>query len=162
MTDATCLLLFGSTTGTTRLLAMAVRKGLEAAGLTVTLRNVRQASVDELRTHSLLVMGCSTWEDGALQRDFRDFLPRLGDLRLEGHEAAVFGPGSRSYARFCKAVDMLELELVRRGAHLLAPSLRVEGTGYSARPQAAEWAVSLARGMDIPRAVPPGTHAARI
>jgi flavodoxin I len=147
MTDATCLLLFGTTTGTTRLLAMAVRKGLETAGLSVTLRNVRQASVDELQSHSLLMMGCSTWEDGALQRDFRDFLPRLGNMRLEGHEAAVFGPGSRSYSRFCKAVDVLELELLNRGAHLAGPSLRVDGTGYSARPQAAEWASSLARSL---------------
>jgi len=145
--NASCLLLFGTTTGTTRLLAMAVRKGLEAAGLKVTLRNVRQASVDELRTHPLLVLGCSTWEDGELQRDFRSFLPRLGNLRLEGHGAAVFGPGSRSYHRFCKAVDVLESELLQRGAHLVGPSLRVDGTGYAARPQALEWGQTLARSL---------------
>lgn len=139
-----CLLLFGSTTGTTRLLAMAVRKGLETAGLPVTVRNVKQASPKELEDHSLIVMGCSTWEDGALQRDFQAFLPRLGAMRLDGHFAAVFGPGSKSYSHFCRAVDLLEQELSDRGARLVGPSLRIDGTGYSARPDAVQWARDLA------------------
>lgn len=139
-----CLLLFGSTTGTTRLLAMAVRKGLETAGLQVTLRNVKQATPQELEDHSLIVMGCSTWEDGALQRDFQAFLPRLGQMRLDGRFAAVFGPGSKSYSHFCRAVDLLERELCERGARLVGPSLRIDGTGYSARPDAVQWAKELA------------------
>lgn len=139
-----CLLLFGSTTGTTRLLAMAVRKGLETAGLPVTLRNVKQATPKELEEHPLIVMGCSTWEDGALQRDFQAFLPRLGEMRLDGHFAAVFGPGSKSYSHFCRAVDLLEEELSHRGARLVGPSLRIDGTGYSARPDAVQWAKELA------------------
>lgn len=139
-----CLLLFGSTTGTTRLLAMAVRKGLEAAGIQVTLRNVKQATPKELEDHTLIVMGCSTWEDGALQRDFQAFLPRLGAMRLDGHFAAVFGPGSKSYSHFCRAVDLLEQDLCGRGAQLMGPSLRIDGTGYSARPDAVQWARDLA------------------
>jgi len=144
-----CLLLFGSTTGTTRLLAQAVRKGLEAAGLKVTLRNVRQANPKELLEHELIVAGCSTWEDGALQRDFQQFLPRLGDLRLDGHRAAVFGPGSKSYSHFCRAVDLLESDFAGRGAELIVPSLRIDGTGYSARPDAFQWARDLVARLGI-------------
>ena len=139
-----CLLLFGSTTGTTRLLASAVRKGLEAAGLRVTLRNVRQASPKDLLEHRLIVAGCSTWEDGALQRDFKEFLPKIAGLRLDGHFAAVFGPGSRSYSHYCQAVDLLEHDLADRGALLIGPSLRIDGSVYAARTDAQHWAQEVA------------------
>lgn len=118
---------------------MAVRKGLESTGFPVTLRNVRQATPQDLQTHDLLVLGCSTWENGALQKDFKEFLPRIGDLRLDGHHAAVFGPGSQAYAHFCQAVDLLEREIDHRGARIVSPSLRIDGTGYSARPLARDW-----------------------
>ncbi|MEK7395144.1 MAG: flavodoxin domain-containing protein, partial [Fibrobacterota bacterium] len=68
----------------------------------------------------------------------------LGSMRLDGAKAAVFGPGSRSYPHFCRAVDLLETELVSRGAQLLSPSLRIDGSGYSMRGIAQEWAEHIA------------------
>lgn len=133
------LLLFGSSTGTTRLLAASVRKGLASCGIQVVTRNVRDAQPRAMESFPLLVLGCSTWEDGAPQRDFRHFLERLGDLRLDGRLFAVFGPGSRSYQHFCQAVDLIEHEMLERGARLLGPSLRIDGSGYSTRPLACAW-----------------------
>ncbi|MEK7394694.1 MAG: flavodoxin domain-containing protein, partial [Fibrobacterota bacterium] len=96
MENTDALLVFGSTTGTTRLLAGAVKKGLQNHGLHVKAKNVVRTRCDELPRYSLLFMGCSTWENGAIQRDFQTFLANLGSMRLDGAKAAVFGPGSRS------------------------------------------------------------------
>jgi len=144
MENADALLVFGSTTGTTRLLAGAVKKGLQIHGFHVRAKNVVRTRVDELPRYPLIFLGCSTWENGAVQRDFQQFLSNLGYLRLEGSKAAVFGPGSRSYPHFCRAVDLLEQELIRRGAELIQPSLRIDGSGYSMRAIAQEWAEHIA------------------
>jgi len=134
------LLVFGSTTGTTRILAGAVKKGLGLAGVDVEAKNVLRTKVEEISRYPVLVLGCSTWENGCLQRDFQRFREALGDLRLDGVLAAVFGPGSHSYPHFCRAVDVLENELVTRGAKLALPSLRVDGSVYGQRPVAQNWA----------------------
>jgi flavodoxin I len=137
------LLVFGSTTGATRILAGAVKKGLRLAGVDVVSKNVLRTKVEELPTFPVLVMGCSTWENGCLQKDFQRFKDALGDLRLDGVLAAVFGPGSHSYPNFCRAVDVLEKELVARGATLALPSLRIDGSVYGKRSLAQDWAQGI-------------------
>lgn len=144
MENTNALLVFSSTTGTTRLLAGAVKKSLQKSGFQVRAKNVARTRVDELPKYPLLFLGCSTWENGAIQRDFQFFLSNLGSLRLEGAQAAVFGPGSRLYPHFCRAVDLLEQELQDRGAHLIQPSLRIDGSGYSMRSVAQKWAEEIA------------------
>lgn len=139
MENANALVVFGSTTGTTRLLAGSIKKALVTAGFQVRAKNVARTRVDELPRYPLLFLGCSTWENGEIQRDFQFFLANMGALRLEGAKAAVFGPGSRHYPHFCRAVDLLEEELQRRGAKLLGPSLRIDGSGYSMRDIARQW-----------------------
>lgn len=134
------LLVFGSTTGATRILAGAVKEGMRLAGLDVVVKNVLRTRVEELSDFPVLVLGCSTWEDGCLQKDFQRLQGALGNLRLDGVLAAVFGPGSQSYPHFCRAVDVLETELVARGAMLALPSLRIDGSVYGKRPLAREWA----------------------
>lgn len=137
------LLVFGSTTGATRILAGAVKKGLRLAGVDVMAKNVLRTKVEELPTFPVLVLGCSTWENGCLQKDFQRFKEALGSIRLDGVLAAVFGPGSHSYPHFCRAVDVLETELVARGAILALPSLRIDGSVYGKRAVAQEWAEGI-------------------
>lgn len=137
------LVVFGSTTGTTQHLASAVRKGLEAAGLAVDVRNAANTRARHLAGYSIVLAGCSTWEDGCLQRDFRKFLAELGDLRMDGVLAAVFGAGSRSYPLFCHAVDLVERDLIMRGARLILPGFRLDGAPYAARPVVRSWAEGI-------------------
>lgn len=137
------LVVFGSTTGTTRILAQAVRKGLMQLGHDVIVRNARNQDPEELEQFDMLVMGCSTWENGELQKDFKPFFERLQDLDLGGKLACVFGPGHSSYSHFCHAVDLIEGRLQEQGARLLGPSLRVDGSPYQARSRAIAWAKEL-------------------
>lgn len=143
MENARGLVVFGSTTGTTRLLAGAVQKGLREAGLDVTVRNAARVRPVELGRYPVLVAGCSTWEGGSLQKDFQKLRSELGDLRLDGVVAAVFGPGSSSYPLYCKAVDVLEEDLTRRGARLVLPSFRVDGSAYGMRAAIKSWAEGI-------------------
>lgn len=134
------LVLFGSTTGTTRILAGAAKKGLLAAGLDVVVRNAFGARVSDLRGFPVILAGCSTWEDGRLQRDFGRLVAELGDLRLDGVLAGIFGAGSKSYPKFCRAVDVLESEFTGRGARLVLPSFRLDGSPYAIRGTVQSWA----------------------
>lgn len=145
MDDSHALVVFGSTTGTTRILADAVRKGLVAAGLDVVVRNAVRTRPKDLAAYPVILAGCSTWEGGAPQSDFRRLLAELGDLRLDGVAAAVFGAGSKAYPLFCHAVDLLEEELLRRGARLVMPSFRLDGSPYAARATAQQWAAGIGR-----------------
>lgn len=137
------LVVFGSTTGTTRILAQAVRKGLMQLGHDVIVRNARNQDPEELDQFDLLAMGCSTWENGELQKDFRLFFEAVQRLDLKGKMACVFGPGHSSYRNFCNAVDVIETTLREKGARILLPSLRVDGSPYQARTKAIEWAKSI-------------------
>lgn len=137
------LVVFGSTTGTTRILAQAVRKGLMQLGHDVIVRNARNQDPEELDQFDLLAMGCSTWENGQLQKDFRSFFEAVQSLDLKGKMACVFGPGHSSYHHFCHAVDVIETTLKEKGARILLPSLRVDGSPYQARTKAIEWAKSI-------------------
>jgi flavodoxin I len=137
------LVVFGSTTGTTRILAQAVRKGLMQIGHDVVVRNARNQDPEEVDQFDLLAIGCSTWENGELQKDFRPFYEALLRQDLTGKQACVFGPGHSSYRQFCHAVDLIETALKEKGAQILIPSLRVDGSPYQARTKAIEWAMSL-------------------
>jgi len=137
------LIVFGSTTGTTRILAQSVRKGLQLAGHEVTIRNAKLQDPREIDRYELLVMGCSTWENGELQKDFLGFFQSLEHQDLSHHAACVFGPGHSSYRQFCHAVDVVETKLAEMGVKLLVPSLKVDGGPYTAREGAVQWARSI-------------------
>jgi len=70
---AKVILVYGSTTGNTEMLAEHVAAGLERGLASVTVKNVTEASVDELADYDTIVFGCSTWGEGDLQDDFVDF-----------------------------------------------------------------------------------------
>lgn len=137
------LVVFGSTTGTTRILAQSVRKGLQQAGHAVTIRNARLQDPRDLGSYDLLVMGCSTWENGAMQKDFGAFFEALCSQDLSRFCACLFGPGHSSYSKFCHALDLIEETLVAKGVRLLAPSLKVDGGPYTAREGVRQWASAI-------------------
>ena len=81
---AKVILVYGSTTGNTEMLAEHVAAGLERGLASVTVKNVTEASVDELADYDAIVFGCSTWGEGDLQDDFVDFHEAMNGVSLEG------------------------------------------------------------------------------
>jgi len=55
----------------------------------------------------VLVLGASTWDDGLLQQDFRDFVENL-DADLSGKKLAIFGLGDKIIQIFVKQLQFLK------------------------------------------------------
>jgi len=87
---AKVVLIFGSTTGNTEMLAEHVAAGLERGMAKVTVKNVTEASVDELADYDAVILGCSTWGEGDLQDDFVDFHEAMEGVSLEGKKGSSF------------------------------------------------------------------------
>ncbi len=146
---AKAILIYGTTTGSTETLAEAVVEGLNKGSAEVTLKNVTEADVDELRDHDLIVLGCSTWGEGELQDDFVDFHNEMKRVPLAGKKVAVFGPGDKEgYPdTFCAAVDMLEERLRECGAQIVVESLKVDGDVEPAMGDAESWGLEVAKSI---------------
>jgi len=146
---ANVILVFGSTTGNTEMLAEHVAAGLEQGMASVTVKNVTEASGDELAENDAIVFGCSTWGEGDLQDDFVDFHEAMDGVSLEGKKAAVFGPGdSEEYAdSFCVAVDMLEETLKKCGAKIVVKGFKVDGEVEPTFADAESWGLKVAKAL---------------
>jgi len=142
-------LVYGSTTGNTEILAEHVAAGLECGLANVTVKNVTEASVDELADYDAIVFGCSTWGEGDLQDDFVDFHKAMDGISLEGKKAAVFGPGdSEEYPdSFCKKMDILEETLKKCGAEIVTESFKVDGDVEPAFEDAEAWGLKVAKAL---------------
>jgi len=146
---AKVVLIFGSTTGNTEMLAEHVAAGLERGMAKVTVKNVTEASVDELADYDAVIFGCSTWGEGDLQDDFVDYHEAMEGVSLEGKKAAVFGPGdSEEYPdSFCMAVDILEETLRKCGAEIVAEGFKVDGEVEPAFEDAEAWGLKVAKAL---------------
>ena len=143
---AEAIVVYGSTTGNTETLSESVVAGLEKGGVEVTVKNVVEASVDELAGYDLIVLGCSTWGEGELQDDFFDLYDEMESVSLTGKKAAVFGSGdSDMYPdTFCEAVNLLEERLKTCGATLIADSLKIDGDVEPPLGDAEAWGLKIA------------------
>lgn len=133
------IIVYGSTTGNTELLAGYIGDGIREAGTEVTIRNVVDCSVEDLQHYDIIFLGSSTWGEGDLQDDFIGFYEAMEGVSLSGRKAATFGPGDASYDMFCEAVDMLEDRLRECGAAIIAPSLKIDGDVVASDKAAHEW-----------------------
>lgn len=138
------LIVYGSTTGSTELLASYIAESMKAARIDVRIGNVTDIDVDDLLNYELILLGASTWGEGELQSDFLAFYEDMRGMNLRGKRAAAFGPGDSSYEYFCEAVDLLEKRLRECGAHLIVPSLKIDGDVMDAEAQARKWAEQIA------------------
>jgi len=120
------LIIYGSKRGKTRAMAELLEKKLKEGGHDVFLKNVYSARPEELLDYDLVLLGCSTWNDGDLEVDFIDFERKMDDYDLSGKSFAVFGPGSSRYRYFCEAVEILESRIKINGGSLLIPSLKTD------------------------------------
>jgi len=146
---AKVILIYGSTTGNTEALAEAVASGLNEGGAEVTVKNVVDASVNELADYDSVVLGCPTWGEGELQDDFIDFYEEMSSISLTGKKAAVFGTGdSELYPdTFCKAVEILENRLKECGAEIIVESFKVDGDVEPAMGDAEAWGLKIAESL---------------
>ncbi len=144
---AKALIVYGSTTGNTEMTAGMINEVLTSKGVSVTLKNVVDATVEELgNDYDLTLLGASTWGDDEIefQEDFEPFFEAMDSANLKGKNVALFGCGDTSYEHFCGAVDELERKMDDLGAKLVNVSLRIDGDVDDAASEINDWAETVA------------------
>jgi len=137
------IVVYGSNTGNTEILAGAVSEQLKSR-FDVTTKNVVDVRPEDLLKFDLIVMGSSTWNEGELQDDFQDFYEDMGRLNLAGKKVAVFGPGDSSWEEYCRAVDLLEEKSRQLRADIVASGFKWDGDiDEEAITEIKKWAASL-------------------
>jgi len=134
------IVVFGSFVGNTETLAGYVKRGLEAAGHTVVLKDVVYADPEELKDYDLIVLGSPTYEPKMIQDDMIPFYEKLKEVDLSGKKAAAFGPGDTAWPDFCEAVKYLEERLTHCGAQIVCESLMIDGVVEDQEDAAISWA----------------------
>ena len=137
------LIIYGTTIGNTEILAGKIDSVLKSREVETTMKNVTDASVNELSEYDVILLGSSTWGDGELQDDFAVFYSDLEEVDLKGKKAAVFGPGDSSYENFCEAVNILEKRLKKCGAELLLDGLKIDGDVDESDEMVEKWTQQL-------------------
>ncbi len=121
---AKVLIVYGSTTGNTEMVAEELSDNL--GDHEVEVQDVAETSPEDLTAYDLLVLGSSTWDDGLLQPDFREFVEDL-DVDLSGKKVAIFGLGDSNYPDFCEAANILEEKVSAMKGELAVDTLRIDG-----------------------------------
>lgn len=121
---AKILIVYGSTTGNTEMVAEQIMDHLEAHN--PVMQDVADTQSEDLEKYDAIIMGSSTWDDGLLQTDFREFAKNLS-ADLSNKKIAVFGLGDSSYPDFCEAASLLEELVAKQGGELIIESLKIDG-----------------------------------
>lgn len=121
---ANILIAYGSTTGNTEMVAEQIEGLLETYN--PKLQDITNCSPEDLTTYDVLILGASTWDDGLLQSDFRDFVKDL-KIDLSGKKLAIFGLGDTSYPEFCESANILEEIFTKLGGETLVETLKIDG-----------------------------------
>jgi flavodoxin I len=120
------LIVFGSLLGKTKRLSILAGHILKDNGHDVVVKDVRSTTVQELNSYDLVIMGCSTWDDGQLQFDFRPFHSELLKNKFSGKNFAVFGVGSHKYPHPYYAADILEDAVKTIEGKLLVDTIKLD------------------------------------
>lgn len=144
-TMSKAIVIFGTTTGSTETAAGVVVEALMSKGVNVLMKNVSDASPDEVGEYDLSVLGASTWGEGEIQDDFVAFYDEMNGDSLKGKNVAVFGCGDSDMFPhcFCEAVDKIRDKAVECGANHIGIALKIDGDVNAASGDIKEWAQAL-------------------
>ena len=138
------IIIYGSTTGNTEMVAKQVADVLSGIGHEVTVKDVVDTKVEELGNgYDITILGGSTWGENEIefQEDFEPFFEEMErKAELKDRNVALFGCGDSSFEYFCGAVDKLEELMIKLGAIVVNVSLRVDGDPDEWSKEIDEWA----------------------
>ncbi|MEM9777674.1 MAG: flavodoxin [Chloroflexota bacterium] len=122
-TNTSTAIFYGSSTGSTELLAEHVQSAWSAAhGETPPIVNVGDMSeLSNLLDNDRLLIGIPTWNIGKMQDDWEIVYPQLDSVDLTGKQIAIFGVGDQyGYPEnFQDAMGILGRKFQERGAKLV-------------------------------------------
>jgi flavodoxin short chain len=115
-------ILYATKTGTTEIMAVAIRVGLKEAGIDVILKNVEKAKKGDLTGADAIILGCPTYYNDLLP-SMKSFLFDIRKMNLTGKIGAAFGPYSWSGEAVQMMTDtvkhILQMNVIEPGLTLL-------------------------------------------
>ena len=100
------LILYGTETGNSELLAMDAGKVAEGSGFEATISGMDEVELDDLKDCQNLLIVCSTWGDGEQPDnaiDLFDAVEGAGDGDFSSIKYAVLALGDTAFDLFCEA-----------------------------------------------------------
>lgn len=120
------LIVYGSLLGKTARIAKNVGTELMRAGHEVVVKDVRETVVYELTGYHMNILACSTWDEGMLQFDYREFNEKLQNHPMPGRLFAIIGLGSKHYVHYCQAATILEDTVEKIKGRIVANTLKLD------------------------------------
>lgn len=109
---------YGSQTGTTKKIAFQIGSKLGVNEEDII--DVATCAPSKTGDYRNLILGTSTWGNGALERDWQSFIDGLEAVSLRGKKVALFGCGDvRMKKTFCAGVGELYKRLQQTGADFI-------------------------------------------
>lgn len=126
------IIIYGTRTGNTEIMAVAIQVGLKEAGVQVTSKNTDKARTSDLLNADAIIFGCPTYYKDLLP-SMKSFLFDIRKVNLRGKVGAAFGP----YAWSGESVQMItdtmkyifQMNIIEPGLKLLQ---RPEGSDMEA------------------------------
>jgi flavodoxin short chain len=143
---AKALIVYGSTTGNTEMVAEQIGGHLLEKGTEVTVKNVTNTFPEDLSENwDCVILGASTWGDSEIefQEDFEPFYENLDKVNLKNRKIALFGCGDSGYEHYCGAVDLLVEKMGELGAVIMNDPLRIDGEPDDSSSDIKEWAAEV-------------------
>ena len=148
------LLLVGTQTGNSEIVADAIGDRLGDLGFAVHLLDMAEAYPEVLEDHGQIIAVTCTWSDGTFPDNAVDFVEALGDVRpaLEGARFGVCGLGDRDYDPFYQTAAIKLSDLLKGcGATEAAPLHDIDGGPTPADLEGAvAWAEACAHAFATP------------
>lgn len=112
-------LFYGSTSGNTLDVALLLETAL--SDVIRSVNNIAEVAPEDLQDADALILGVSTWDIGALQKDWARFFPGLDKVDLHGKKVALFGLGDAKgfSGLFVNALRTLYDKVKERGADII-------------------------------------------
>ncbi len=140
------LIVYGSTTGNTEMMAYVISDVLRESGHEVIVYNVVDVNAEGLcHGYDAVLFGCSTWggEEIELQEHFACLYANFHRIGLMGAAVACFGCGDSGYRWFCGALDAIEGRAKELGARIISPSLKIDGNPAAQQEAILYWITLL-------------------
>jgi flavodoxin len=150
------LVLVGTQTGNSEIVADAVAEALGGLGFAAHVLDMAEAVPDDLAGYRQLVAVTCTWSNGTFPDNAVDYVDTLEALApdLSGLAFGVVGLGDRDYDPFYQTAALrLDALLESLGARRAAPVCEIDGGPTAAHVDGARaWAAACARSFAAPPA----------
>ncbi|MCX7997122.1 MAG: flavodoxin family protein [Patescibacteria group bacterium] len=124
------LIIYGTYSSGTLMVAEAARDMLTESGHTVTMLRVDSVQGQDIIDHELIIMGSPSWKvfgkQGMPHEWYYGMMERLKGQTFN-RKFAVFGLGDESYALVCDSVNHLKGFVQELGGTLIGEPLKIEG-----------------------------------